>query len=305
MRTAHLILLPLVLVMGCATAQPTTSVRPNADTIVLPVESMTFRRIDPSRYGTNAPVFFLLETEATNEMYAHYLRDIQEDKGDAELYRQETEKLEEMMRTGRFTGSTADPLYKVENEALLWKGRTPPKGKSSFPVALVRYADATGFCSWLTERHPETGIFRLPTKSEWTLAAYGDKRPYPWGNKWDIAIPCVSSSEDDQRSSPVAADAPTEDITPEGICHLWGNVREYIQAPSGYGDVFWMGASFDAYPREKGWPFLPQQDYWGYVHNGATRMETLGFRVLLEKKESHTTSASTATNQSAPLRVTN
>jgi formylglycine-generating enzyme required for sulfatase activity len=234
-------------------------------------------------------------------MYAQYLRCIKKDKGDRELYRQEKERREEMERHGTFTWNSASPSYDVDNESLLWTGRTPPEGKSSFPVALVRYSDATGFCTWLTKRHPEMGEFRLPTKEEWTIAAYGDKRKYPWGNQWDIDIPCVSKSEQKRRSSPVSVKDPTGDVTPEGIRHLWGNVREYIQNPWASWDVFWMGPHFKTSPdpEKDGWPLVPLNDWWGYTHNGSTRMETLGFRVVLDTEQHHTTTKSTLSSGAA------
>jgi formylglycine-generating enzyme required for sulfatase activity len=56
------------------------------------------------------------------------------------------------------------------------------------PVSGVSWEDAMAFCRWLTDQERRRGsidvsaVFRLPTDTEWTLAA-GDGR-YPWGDTW-------------------------------------------------------------------------------------------------------------------------
>lgn len=267
-----------LLAISCSAVQPSAALQQDDNILLLPAEGMTFRRIDPTRYGTNIPPFFLLETEVSNEMYAQYLRDTEQKKNDSLTVRQ----AHELHSNGKW--STASPFWRVDNMSLIWDATTPPKGKERYPVALIMHEDAMNFCTWLTKRHSEIGIFRLPTKDEWMVAAYGNIRDYPWGGTFDIEIPWVSPSIDRQRTEPVAVDKPTRDITPEGIRHLWGNVREYVLHPNDLWDVFWMGASFLSYPQKNNYPFQPRQDYWGYVHSGASKMEDVGFRVLLELK---------------------
>jgi formylglycine-generating enzyme required for sulfatase activity len=56
------------------------------------------------------------------------------------------------------------------------------------PVFLVSWSDATNFCGWLTRKELSTGLlksgqsYRLPTDSEWSLAAGPTK--YPWGDNY-------------------------------------------------------------------------------------------------------------------------
>ncbi|MEI8140828.1 MAG: SUMF1/EgtB/PvdO family nonheme iron enzyme [bacterium] len=218
-------ILTLLLAAGCSTAESISALLHGEGVLRLPVADMTFRRIDPAQYGTNMPAFFLLETEVTNEMYAQYLRDTKQRKNDSLTVRQ----ARDLRSSGQW--STASPAWDADILSLTWDETTPPKSKERYPVALVTYADATNFCAWLTKQHSQIGLFRLPTKAEWLVAAYGRSRDYPWGEKLDMAIPCVSPSSDRHRMEPVSVDGPTRDITPEGIRHLWGNVKEYIQNP--------------------------------------------------------------------------
>jgi formylglycine-generating enzyme required for sulfatase activity len=279
-----ILLICLFLQVVCATEAHAGAAATNSRTIVLPKEGMTFRRISPIEYGTNIPAFFLLETEVTNEMYEQFLRSTGAAKKDEELYRQEEELRKKQLAAGSVSWSSRDPAYTIRNVSLLWPNGHPPKGKEKYPVALIRITDADAFCAWLTTLHSELGLFRLPSKQEWMLAAYGAQRKYPWGDNWDIRFPRVSLSKGDL-SEPVAVDAPTRDITPEGIKHLWGNVTEYIGPHTHGWDVVFMGASFERYPtNDKGWPFMPRQNFWGFVHRDESRMEDTGFRVLLEPK---------------------
>ncbi len=152
-------------------------------------------------------------------------------------------------------------------------------------MAIVSPEDASNFCLWLTKRHSGFGVFRLPTKAEWMLAAYGSTRSYPWGDNWNIGIPHVSRSLANGHVAPVPVGRPTRDVTPEGIRHLWGNVAEYIQSPTAPFDVYWMGASFSSHPEKNSFPFQPRQGYWGMSHGGVPNERT-GFRILLEPKGS-------------------
>ncbi len=241
---------------------------------------LIFRRIDPSKYDKKLDGFFLLESEVTNQMFARYLREAGKVKEDWKWWREEKSRREKGIH-----GHTASTVYDVDNEDLLWQENTPPKGRGNYPVAFIRHADAEAYCAWLSKRHSVLGVFRLPTKHEWLVAAYGRNRKFPWGDQKDLSIPCVSLSYDKMRKTPVSVKQPTKDVTPEGIRHIWGNVREYIQAPGKGDDVYWMGASFKTYPRDDGWPLKPSQDYWGFVHSPDSRLESVGFRVVLVPKQ--------------------
>ena len=51
-----------------------------------------------------------------------------------------------------------------------WVSGTYPAGEENYPVNMVSAADAKAYCSWLTANDAEN-LYRLPTESEWELAA--------------------------------------------------------------------------------------------------------------------------------------
>ena len=51
-----------------------------------------------------------------------------------------------------------------------WINGTYPAGEENYPVNMVSAADAEAYCSWLTANDAEN-LYRLPTESEWELAA--------------------------------------------------------------------------------------------------------------------------------------
>src|SRR6185436_2299241 len=98
--------------------------------------------------------------------------------------------------------NSGSAVYDVCNSNLLWMSNSPPPGLQDYPVVLIKISDARQFCEWLGRRYPALGTFRLPTVEEWMLAAYGNSRNYPWGEKWNVKIPCVSASCEEKRRAP-------------------------------------------------------------------------------------------------------
>ena len=297
-----------------AFSQPRTSAeepsirRPDSNTVILVAEEMTFRRISPARYGKTENDFFLQTTEVANAAFARFLNDTGQLKMDSWMARTQRDRREQERRTGVMRRSTTDAGAVIRNEALLWDYNQPPPGKERYPVALVDYLEAREFCQWLGRRYPKVGRFRLPNKQEWMVAAYGSGRNYPWGDQWNPEIPWVSATSD--RSEPVAVNLPTRDQTPEGICHLWGNLTEWslgywdepfeiwpTGVPKSLGDTAFMGPSFASRSQPSQW-LKPRQDYWGFVHNPLSRSEETGFRVLLVPSANLTNS----TSLTAPAR---
>jgi formylglycine-generating enzyme required for sulfatase activity len=275
--------------------------KPNNDTIILQRDGLTFRRISIRQLGTNSTDFFLLETEVTNEQYERYLKATGREKGDSDLVAAERAREEKERESGKPTFSSTSTVYDFNNPGLLWVSNAPPKGCGNHPVGLITIADARTFCEWLTSRYPTVGLFRLPTVDEWLVAAYGAKRNYPWGDEWSFDIPCVSKSQEAGRTTTEPVKAHAGDRTPEGIYGLWGNVAEYVTDPKHFpNETRWMGPSFKSYMEGKGlFPFTPRNDWWGYVHNAASRQEDTGFRVLLEPPEAHNKNG--AVNRSQPV----
>lgn len=264
-----LALIPVLLLAACS--GPSVA----AATDVLDVDGLAFRRVSPRSYGRPGADFYLLETEVTNGMYLKYLLETGRVKDEERSFKGESPEMKKRREEG--WSSTVDSAFDSKNESLRWKDNRPPKGAEEYPVALLTLNDALAYCKWLTERHPERGVFRIPTVDEWMTAAYGAGRPQPWGHQpWTSRAQIQAEAPEPVRSRP-------EGRSPEGIYGLWGNVSEFVFHPEEVQDSFfmgvgarWMGGSFrDPLPE-------PGQSYWGYWHNAEGKSERIGFRVLLD-----------------------
>lgn len=102
---------------------------------------------------------------------------------------------------------------------------------SQHPVVNVSWHEASAYC--------EHWGGRLPTESEWELAARGSEgRTYPWGNEWGTGranycdLGCDSpylptTYEDDGTPQTAVVDSFSQGATEDGIYHLAGNVSEW------------------------------------------------------------------------------
>ena len=266
-------------------------------------QTAVFRRIDPKRYGIRYPAFYMLETEVTNAQYKEYLDANGGTKDDGEVLR-----IREEIESGKRSMSTGSIGYSVGDKTGLWSNNKYPEGQDDYPVALVTLSDAQNFCKWLNQKHPELGLFRLPTWNEWMIAAYGRDRSYPWGDEWapervhmsygigDEAVvkarlPVWNTELPKNKTEPVKARA--KGRTPEGVYGMLGNVDEYIVDGDPTSKKYfnlgsrWMGGNYssgwDLLPRKIETVLPPRQDYWGYSHNTVNRTAELGFRVLLDQ----------------------
>lgn len=115
------------------------------------------------------------------------------------------------------------------------------------PVVGVNWFDARSFCAWLTEKERKEGIiaedqeYRLPTDSEWSLAA--GNQTYAWGEQWPPPVGAGNFlGEENQptelrvlegfndgvpRTARVGQFAPN----PVGLYDLSGNVCEWCEEP--------------------------------------------------------------------------
>ena len=253
--------------------------------VTLGAAKAVFRLLQPKADGIDYPDFYVLETQVTNQQYKQFLTETKRSKDDSDVL--EIVK----KREASWDFNTGDVPYKVEDPASIWKNGQYPPGQDSFPVALVTLQDAKDFCKWLSTRHPKRGLFRLPTWNEWMIAAYGQKRKYPWGDDWDSSkvhmsygyeYPNFPKRAEDVKARPAGK-------TPQGLFGMLGNVAEFIDEDDPTNQNYlnlgarWMGGGFTegAYGKRED-RVSPRQDYWGYSHHSTLRECDLGFRVVLD-----------------------
>jgi serine/threonine protein kinase len=107
-------------------------------------------------------------------------------------------------------------------------------GHAALPVTQVSWYGAKLFCEAVGKR--------LPTEDEWEAAARGSEdRRFPWGNELprcaDVTIPNdgklvpVSSSACATEPSVREVGSAAQDVTPDGVHDLAGNVSEWTASP--------------------------------------------------------------------------
>jgi formylglycine-generating enzyme required for sulfatase activity len=265
-------------------------------TVTIGDAKIVLRLIRPATYKINYPDFYMQETEVTNLQFKQYLADTKKTKDDSAVLKTVSERDKPATE---WKCSTADIPYSVDDAGTIWKASEFPAGQESFPVTLVTLLEAQRFCAWLSEKHPDAGVFRLPTWNEWMVAAYGRERKYPWGDTWDVANAHTSYGHDckeildkpdyPKRTEPVTARA--KGRTPEGLYGMIGNAAEFIHPDDPTNDGYfncgarWMGGG---YKQGAGWPSKKEdcmparKDYWGYSHYPILQQCDLGFRVMLD-----------------------
>lgn len=128
-----------------------------------------------------------------------------------------------------------DSLFRELAAPYQWNGHTPPVGRGSHPVVLVRYDDAAAYCAWLCESIGRP--VRLPTEAEWEKAARGGAEGwrYPWGNDIEPSNGNYLSDAAVKRQKGTRS-AGTYEPNAYGLYDVAGNVWEWVSD--------WYGADY-------------------------------------------------------------
>lgn len=179
-----------------------------------------------------------------------------------------------------------DPARRAEDLPSGWtlaEDGTPsvPEGRARHPVTGVTWAMAA--------RYAESRGMRLPTEDEWDRAAGGGEkegRAFPWG----------ASSEGRTWAhlgvgpeSPSAVDAFPDDVTPDGIVGLGGNVAEWTATYADRRDVPKSGPAAEEQVVVRGGSFKSRESECGATYRrlleAGRSAEHVGFRCVMEDAE--------------------
>jgi len=141
-----------------------------------------------------------------------------------------------------------------------WEQGLPVTGQERYPVVWISLEDARAFARWAGKR--------LPTESEWQLAAQGtDGREWPWGNEFH-ATKCNNGF-----GRPTPVDAFPKGESPYGVADLVGNVWQMTN------DVYSNGAYYFNIIRGGSW-FRPESSWW-YVRGGPQPLSMTQMQLLV------------------------
>ena len=151
-----------------------------------------------------------------------------------------------------------------------WQNNAYPEGKSDHPVVNVTWEDAVEYCQWLSA-NDLTAKYRLPTETEWEIAAGHMPKDADFNNGEHNGTTPVTMYP----QTPAAC----------GALDMWGNVWEWtatpitVQAgtPQEHFEMAIKGGAFDT-PRTS-----CRTESRGVVRPSNTAATNLGFRIVREK----------------------
>lgn len=145
-----------------------------------------------------------------------------------------------------------------------WVNGTYPSGEEQYPVNYVSYEDAKEYCAWLTE-NDENNAYRLPTESEWELAAGHMPK--------DADFNC---GVNDGRTSVYQYENVTRGA--HGAIDFWGNVWEWTSAVrSNLGNDIMYEVKGGAWNSDR---TDCRTEYHDEIRAASQAYEDVGFRVI-------------------------
>lgn len=145
-----------------------------------------------------------------------------------------------------------------------WIDGTYSSGEEQYPVNCVSYADAQEYCAWLT-KNDENNTYRLPTESEWELAAGHMPKDADFNCGVNDGRTSVYQYEDVTRGA-------------HGAIDFWGNVWEWtstVRNESGNETMYEVkGGAWNSDRTDC------RTEYHGEIRTASQAYEDVGFRVV-------------------------
>ena len=163
------------------------------------------------------------------------------------------------------------PITNAEYDAYLADiGKNPSRKDPRHPVVNVSYKDAEAYCEWLSKKDGKAK-YRLPTETEWELAAGHMPKDADMNCGTQKGIVSVNTYE--------------KTITASGAIDMWGNVWEWTSTDIIATQGKEKGQKVKAI---KGGSWYSHRtscrtEYRGEGRNPDFGYETVGFRVIREK----------------------
>lgn len=170
---------------------------------------------------------------------------------------------------------------------------------NNYPVVTLRYESMLAYCRWLTAlvnkeatarpRNNSVYEMRLPTESEWMLAAQGNLNgPYPWGgpyvrNSRGLFLANFQAFRDSSGNvqmpyKDASITAPVQSYFPNslGLYCISGNVAEMVQPLPGNDSLLTKGGSWNM-PAH-----FMQIKSRSFVHPDSSARNFIGFRPIID-----------------------
>ncbi len=142
-----------------------------------------------------------------------------------------------------------------------WENGTYPEGEDNYPVNFVSYEDALAYCNYLNEQDNQN-TYRLPTESEWELAAGHMPKDADFNCGINNGRTSVFEYSDTTRGA-------------HGAIDFWGNVWEWTSSSKDSDNLLEVkGGAYNTTRNEC------RTEYRNESRNENESYEDVGFRVI-------------------------